>query len=367
MRYILWFFFCLANIVFIPFSQAQFAYIITGKSFTKGWIEDQGIYKNNREVRFKENDYEPYKTFYPSQIKGYSTEDRKEYITKSIQENDSAVEYFLLKLAGGEVTLYMLKAQNGDRFFGDNGNGLVELKDSQDFNTTLPLLFNTCREFNTSFLIARHNSKALTRAFKLQKKCYKGHFPSTRMGAYFGLSATRLSFMNINDERVQLSDSSPFFGAFVDTPIGVSVNWFIVLQAFYQKNSYSLFRVEENINTDYIVHTSTLSIPVSIKYSTTEKTFRKFASSGLVYTHYLNYENYELTANRTGSVIELDESQLKSSARFQLGAIFGAGIEYSFTPRKSIGAELRYTYQTGISDENNPRQSSFQILTTLYF
>jgi hypothetical protein len=179
-----------------------------------------------------------------------------------------------------------------------------------------------------------------------------------------GFSIVHLRLKSINGETVSMA--SPFFGAFVDTPLGLKPNWFVNLQIQYQKNSYSTYKSIANHNQDLLVNTTALGIPILVSYRSSSKKFRPFINAGPSLTYYLNRQNDLYDATVSSSLVEITRTSLNSISRFQLCGIIGIGTEYSITLRKALGIEVRYANGSGLGVAKKP-VSSLQVLTSLFF
>ena len=349
-------------------SFAQKGYIITDSVYQQGHIASQSAFKNNREVNFGKTKKDSHNTYYPEDLKEYGIEGGTTYLSKSIPEESSSASYFLSRLVNGKAKLYALKIKGGHRFFGETNNVLTEIRKDKSFRNTLSNILNNCDSFQTSISLAKRNVRSLTRVFTLHNSCYQGLFPTFRKGLFFGISYTHLTIRTITGNSISMgNDVSPFFGAFIEMPLGLKPGWFLNVQASYQENSFSVFKAGSVSKTDFLINTSALSVPFQVKYSSNSAKLRRFVYSGAALTYNVKTRSESFEAAGSGSVIEISRTKLNAISPYQLGGIIGAGLEYSVRPKNSLLLEMRFCKGAGIGDQNNHKVSSFQLIAAANF
>ncbi|MCZ8214709.1 MAG: hypothetical protein O9262_00645, partial [Cyclobacteriaceae bacterium] len=210
--------------------KAQKGYIATDTSSSDVQIIDQGVFRNNREVRFSKSKKGLPTTYYPQDLKEFGFEGST-YITKFVTEGDSKTPYFLLRLSNGPIKLYLLKTRKGNRFFGEGNEEILEL--AEDSYKEALLKIATDHSLDNSLILVKHNKKSLERFFFLHNRSYKGLFPTLRKGFIFGLSNSLVSINEFEGGSISLgNDVSPIFGVFIDFPLGLNPKWFLNAQAY---------------------------------------------------------------------------------------------------------------------------------------
>lgn len=343
------------------------SYIATDTSMSHAKIVDQGIFRNNRQVKVtKYNISEPL-IYFPKDIKEFGF-DNTVYESKPVHDEDGDHAYFLLRLSKGRSKLFLLKANGGKRFFGERDTTLLELT-KETFRESLATLWNSNDKTEPAIADAKFNKGSLQRIFHFHNKSYSGFFPRFRKGVLFGVSVSSFTVKGESGESVNVGMNwSPFYGAFIDFPLGVSPHWFMHTEVFYQQNRFSYFREVKKVNQDYLVNTSAINVPLLAKYSATSKTARGYFVMGPTLTYYLKNENKLIQAHTdVSNVVEIDKVLLNSISHFQLGASVGLGFEYSIHKRKALGMEARLNRGFGVDGDNKQSVTAFQFSTQAYF
>lgn len=350
---------------------AQVGYIATDTSRSQGYIVDQGIFKNNREVKYSlsKDKATSSETYLPQDLKEFQISDDDVYVTKTIQDNDTTLNtYFLLRLTSGEQNLYMLKTKEEKRFFGEANEALRELPKESYKDTISAMMDRT--DWGRVFPLVRHNRKSLTRFYYLQNNSYYGVIPSFRKGLIYGKSNGSIRIEDLEDKAISIKNKkSTFFGAFIDFPMGLKPNWSMNIQAYYHENNFSLYQKQPDKDLDFVINTTSITVPLLVKYRSTSRTLRGFVGAGASFTYYLKRENQLLTITKTEGYFETSRTPLNSINKYKVAALLGAGMECSIFPKYLLGLELRYNAGIGVlrTHAESHSLSELQFITSIWF
>lgn len=346
-------------------------YIATDTSTSQGYVIDQGVFKNNREIKYSlsRNKSTPVETYFPQDLKEFQIRNDHIYVAKTIQDNDSTINtYFLLRLMSGGHNLYMLKTENGKRFFSETNDELKELP-KESFKDTISATMDRT-DWKRVLPLVRYNRKSLTRFYYYQNNTSNGVLPSFRKGFIFGRSNSSIRIKDLEKKGVSIKGSgSDFIGMFIDFPLGLTSKWSMNIQTYYHENNFSLYHSEPDEDLNFVINTTSITVPVLVKYRSTAKTLRGFVGAGASLSYYLERENQLLTITKTESFMEINRMSLNSINKYKVGAIFGTGIECSLLPKYLLGVELRYNAGIGVlrTHAESHSLSELQVITSIWF
>jgi hypothetical protein len=352
--------------LFAMTSSAQLGYISTDSSISRLYIVSQKRSKQSIQVVTTLSKNSRTKTYNPTELTEYGVPDYMHFESRLLTENDTTIAYFFERLVNGNAKLFALYTAEKTRYFIEKDKQLVELLNDGGLKEQLSAAFPECG--NASAMAGvRGNRKSLQRFFRLSNECFPGLFPATRKGITAGYFFPSLSLQDPTSKSVTLSaGASPFFGAFVELPMGKSPHWKLHAQALYQKVSYAVYQVNGTSRVDYVANTSAISMPVLFKYMSTNLNFRPYFQFGPGASYYLTNDNYMLVA--TGdTVIEIDKKSMNSISKLQVNGIISAGSEISLSTKIALGLEARYEKGLGLGGERHQNVSAFSFLASLYF
>jgi hypothetical protein len=304
------------------------------------------------------------RTYYPNELKEYST-GQHIYVSKTVTGASGSAQYFLFRPVKGEINLYVLKEQNGMRLFAEDGDQFVELR-KDSFREQISNMMGQDHAILRGIRLIKFRKGSLTRYLTLYNKSYTGYLPVFRRGIFFGITSTTL-VIRPSDEKINLGTSlSPQVGVFIELPLGMNPHFFVDARATFQQNSYSKF-VDGNVRKDFLVNTSSVAIPVLFKFRSTSPVLRTSVAAGPSVAYYLRSDGDLFEAKSSGTVLEISKTSLDAISKFQAGGCVGVGIEYSLTPTKSVGIDLRYTSGFGFEKNKTHSASDIQLQASLSF
>jgi len=347
------------------FGQKNFrnGFIITLEHDTiNGQVNYRSNSKNYKSCVFKSEQGET--EYYPTQILGFGYIGDK-YFTSQITQNS-----FCEVLVTGQISLY----KSNDKFLVKKGTELYNLelitepveidgkigtKKNNRWIGLLTYLMSDCLE-NVNNLTPQINldEKSLTRLLVAYNKCsgkafteYKASKPWTKFefGASLGVTKSEILINNESPAFSYLDDSYRSVDPSIGLLIAISSPRMTERIAFqseihFIKSAYSSL-VENGNSTEYHdthIDLSTLSVPLSLKYSFPEKRCGWYLQGGINYEYHLNSDTRLLSEYVTSHVVNTAaERSAFEVNNNQIGYWGGIGILKSY--RKFKGSiSIRY-------------------------
>ncbi|MFT7036614.1 MAG: hypothetical protein ACJA2S_005148 [Cyclobacteriaceae bacterium] len=355
------------------YSQSNFrrGFIITSKKDTiQGQVDYRSNSKNYKSCIFKSEQLE--KEYDPNQILGFGYTDDK-FFTSQIIEG-SFVEALII----GEISLYRSLDKyhiKKDTAIFDiesmieevNIDGKVRQMDKGKWRGVLIYLTSDCST-NLRSLIAelKLEEKSLTRFVIKYHKCigaefteFKADIPWTQFdfGTTIGLSRSDIQIDDYAESFPYLDNSYTSIDPFIGLILNISfprISERIALQGevHFMKSSYSALVKLEGSSTQYhdtFIDLSTLSIPLSMKYSFPEKRFGLYLQAGLNYDHHLNASTRLLTEQAYGNVVNTyPERAAFELSNNQFGYWGGIGLHKSYEKFRG-GVTIRYVQMSTLN------------------
>ncbi len=349
-------------------ASAQNGYLRTDSTYLQGTIVDQGVYKNNRELVFKDGN--KIVTYTPEQVFEYGFMKGDVYVRRSIREGNQSKSYFFLRLVNGDRNLYQLKDdRDAMRFFIEHDSSLVEIT-SAAFRDQLATQLKPCGSSQNILKLVRFSRRSLKRAAILNNKCFKGLFPSTRVGGMLGYESNEFSLSNtviVDHLYFQTTTTTPITGVFIDTPAGMIPSLFLNIGITYQQNSYGGSHIIGDQNQDYQFNFSTIGIPILFKYKINSTKFRPFVSIGPRPAFNLQQTNKWIMETATGPIVKIQEGIFNPVKAFQISAALNSGIEFSLSHKTAISVEARYSTVFDWVDTQGGSNQAFSFIGSFYF
>lgn len=345
---------------------AQRGYIAKDSTYSQGYLDDQGVFRNNRFISFTQYKNQAAKEYTPYELVEFGFEKGHQYISKEVAENDSTVRYFLLNLVDNKgAKLFLLKTVDGDRFFADVDGSFTELY-RETYRGQLKSVF-TKFDYSDQIESAKFNINSLARLFKLYNAGYTGFNPGFRVGVSAGVINQQMKIKSLENTASLTADPTLAAGVVVDFPFIANSKWFVNINLLYQKNSYSMTEKDDEATFDHLVKTSALTLPIAWKYSTSSKNLRCFMKAGPIITFLLQREYVVYRAVEEPPTVLITRHDLNNLGSMQVGVLAGAGLEYSLNLKYAIGIEARYSYEGAPTNGQNHVTSTLGFSTYFLF
>ena len=358
------------------FTQTDY-YVKDSASFSGVNMVEGTDYENSRLCKIKADD----KTisYTPNEVKEYGFKNGRIYIAKDIPIGDSSVRVFLEILTANKTALLYYKGKRMKTFFiAKDSTFFIEIpKQSKDgktivFRAFLNNAMSDCPNIKDPISVATYKKKALTKIIDRYDECIEKPFPFFKYGLNlsYGFSkllpntSDQLDYYNLFDYRYEPEYS---FGLFLDKPISFS-DFSFHFESNLSKVGYSYNFQMENKDIDLLINTTSLNIPLLIKYSLPLNKVRPFFDAGMVYCYNFKNEQNIYEALINDSVIQIyDVSNNNLITDNQTGYVIGMGMEIKLRYRNSLFFELRHSRLFSIQDEPVLHKSVFQLLTSINF
>ena len=320
-------------------------------------IKDKGAIINARFCTFMEYGIE--QSFTPYEVKQYSLRDGTVYISREIPTSDGLKAYFLERVIEGRTTLYVFAdTKTRNIFFLEDVNGnLIEIKNddirgSKPFVEQLRQLSSDCPAVSESVNFLRYRKSYLTEFVKRYNRCDTRTFPFFRVGVVSGFEMMKLNpsaeFINMNLSMLDYEYNGSFsLGLFATQPLFFS-GVHIYAEMMLSKHGFSINKIVNSYDVDYVLNISSLKIPIMLKYQLPYGKIRPFISAGglMTWHHKNSNEIYEWIMSGN-SVTYSDPSFTSYLDDYQYGVVFGAGVEANLSSRKRLFFEGRYFVLSG--------------------
>ncbi len=348
------------------FGQKDFrnGFIITLEHDTiNGQLDYRSNSKNYKSCIFKSEQGEA--EYYPTQILGFGYVNDK-FFTSQITQNS-----FVEALVTGRINLYKSK----DKFLIKKDTALYDLelitehveidgkigtKKNNRWRGILTYLISDCLD-NVNNLISRINldEKSLTQLLVAYNKCsgkafteYKANKPWTRfeVGASLGVTKSEILIDNESQTYSYIDASYRSVDPSIGLLIAISsprITERVAFQGeiYFIKSAYSSMVEFGDVTPEYhdtYIDLSTLSVPLSLKYSFPEKKYGWYLQGGINYEYHLKSDTRLLSEYVTGNVVNTAAERPAFEVNDnQIGYWGGIGILKSY--RKFKGSiSIRY-------------------------
>ncbi len=368
-----------AILLFIPFTetiaQSDFrdGYIVSTHNDTiYGKIDYRSNAKNYESCLFMKNDI--ITEYSPTQIVGYGFVNDK-FFSSAIVE-----KLFVEVLVYGKISLFRLKY---NFFVRKNEGEIIELESNQNevsidgkqgivennrWRGIISYFISDClSNSNQITKILELNEKSLTKLITRYNKCtgidftvFKENKPWTKfeVGASVGLSST---FIKINNDRAQYdylgdayNSTDPNLGIIVAISSPRIAEKLVVQGEIHIVNSsYSaLVELNKSYQTEFhdtYIDLTTISVPVSVKYSFPEKKYSFYTQAGINYNFNIKTETKLLTETVSNNIVNTSPETIAFVINnTQIGYWGGIGLLKTFHHFKG-SVNLRYFKMTSLN------------------
>jgi len=314
----------------------------------------------------------------PYEIREYGFKDGRVYISYDVIVNETKKKVFLEQVVKGNISLYYYKGKTRKIFFIEKRKGeLVKLikrigeNGINDFHDQLRVVTNNYDLAADATYLVKYNKKSLTKFIEGFNKEDLQLYPFFRYGVLVGYSGSKLfvpSYMS--KERMSrfnfIYESSFTFGMFIDKPL---ISYFSLhMELYYNQFRYSYYSGKDDIDTDFLGNTSSLSMPILLRYTFPNKKIRPFLNIGGSIKYNLKNESILYEAMINQSIIEIEDvSKEKYISNLQLGFSLGGGLEYKIGRKNSLFFDIRYSYLFGLSKNKTLEISEVNFTTGINF
>jgi opacity protein-like surface antigen len=277
--------------------------------------------------------------------------------------------------------LYHYKGKESNSFYWEKENKeIFELpkyhKDNSEmnFHDDLEYLTNDCPNVKNATKLVSYSIISMTDLIKNYNNCNLMPFPHVRFGVLLGYGLNKLESSTINLNSVA-DDNFKYQGNlipgfFIDIPIEMS-DFSINTSLYFTKcgYSYNYNYVDKDMlekNTSFVANTTSINLPVLIRYTFPFMNVRPFLNAGLIYALNIKNSGGIYTSLIYPTYIEsLINDASSHITKNQLGFSVGSGMEFKLNFKQSVFIELRYNKFYSLPSYNNLNKSEFQLITAL--
>lgn len=241
-------------------------------------------------------------------------------------------------------------------------------KHGGSYNDNLAEFTADCQNVGDAVKLVQYNKKSLSKLISRYNNCELKPFPSFKYGIVVGYGMTKL-FPSSKNEYEYLDrfnykyEGGMTVGLFIDNPLFVS-DFSLHAEVYYSQNGFSYNHRTANQDIDIVVNTSTLNVPLLIRYTLPTLKMRPFVNAGGIYTYHFKNENVLYAADIEQDVITINKvSETAFISENRVGFSLGGGLEYKLNYKRAISVELRYNKTYGISDTGFLNSGEFQLIT----
>lgn len=371
------------------FCQSDFrkGFIITLEQDTIiGQVDYRSNTKNNKSCIFKGEQEE--REYYPNEIFGFGYGNDKLFLSQIVE--NSFVEVLVL----GEISLYKSKDKyhlKKDTSIYDLESfseevvidGEVRIRENYRWHGITSYLISDCIN-NTDRVVSSItlDEKSLTKLIVKYNKCKGSDFLEFKVskpwikydfGATVGLMRSEIRITNKSGSISYLDDSYSSIDPSVGVLFGISSPRIIEKFAFqgefhFTKSSYSSLVVLNSSSIKYYdtyIDLSTLSVPLSLKYSFPEKKYGLYLQGGINYDYHIRSDTKLLSESVTGNMVyTFPERSAFEINKNQIGYWGGIGILKSYQKFKA-SITIRYFEMPALNKTGDFNASNSRILINL--
>ncbi len=311
----------------------------------------------------------------PEEVNEYGFNGGSVYISRIIKVNNEEKKVFLERLNKGNLNLYYYKDKKGEKFYLEKDSGrLVEVLkkgiDNSNYKDFLKPYTEGCNNVYDALKLVTYNKHALTKFIDQYNSCIQKPFPFFKYGLIIGYGVSKPLNSEISDEALKnadfKNDNTFNIGVFADIPILLSY-FSLHPEVYFQKNAFSSHSSFGNTVNDIIINTTSVNIPILIRYTYPCLKVRPYINLGGTFMYNMRNDNAVYKSIITNDIIEIEEKiKSKIYSEKQIGYTLGSGIQYNIDYRKSLFFEVRYNNLYGITDETYGNKS-FQCIMGINF
>ena len=363
----------------LPFSfYGQNSYFISDSLYSiNSKIIDNGDYLNSKYITVETN--QGIIKYTPEKVKEYGFDDGRVYVSKSINLSDTIRKVFLLRLVKGKLTLYEYKGKGFNTFYWEKDNtSFFELPRHHrgrldiTFRNDLEYITSDCTNVSNEIKLVYYSANSLSEFVRNYNDCKLKPLANFRYGILlgYGINKLELSTPQLNSlSNINFNYQGNFLpGLFIDFPILMS-DFSIHTDIYFTKNGYSYnanYTEKDMLNKNavFVANTTSINIPVLIRYTLPTLHARPFLNAGIIYTFNINNSTGLYTSTIYPTYIESSEMNTTPLiSKNQIGFSAGGGFEFKLKNTHSVFIELRYNKLYCIPDDYMINKSEFQIIT----
>jgi hypothetical protein len=306
----------------------------------------------------------------PEDLKEYGLNNGRIYVSKQIEVDHNTRKVFLERLVKGKATLYYFKNENGKTFFIETDSSSLIPVYKKDvisrkiiFKEQLDSLLKDCDNTKNTIKVSSYNKQSLSSLMELYNTCELKPISFSKFGLLIGGANARIyfpstsSFVLLQNANFD-NDYSYTFGAFCDIPI-TRKYFYLHSEVYYLKNEFYSQKISMvfNSETQIYVNTSTINIPVIVRFVPSIYKHRPFFNLGPVFSQGIK-DQYTIryTEDVYGEDKTTDINNIEFLSKSQLGYTIGLGYQIDLTYRNVLFFEFRFSQLYPLNSKESLRK-----------
>lgn len=339
--------------------------VLNNGDSVSGYVEYSGRDIQEKECRFRREKQGTTTRYSPVELVGYGFESGRQYVTRTIPIEGVNRSVFLQRLQSGRANLYLYD----DKFYLEK-DSLFQLPvpEKREVNTDhgmymvqdnkyVGLLSMTFADCKVELKNPAYEIRWLSKAVQAYNRCTGSGTVTDRTSSPW----TKVNWQLFGGVKYVGSDSDnnlfsffPLAGASLElsSPI-VNDKLFLSVELMYFK-FYSQ-RTEEYVNPlytmriDYTYHSSTVSVPIGIRYNLMPEAQTVYFKGGVLLNHTFNPSGSTTIEREQAGVVTTSYEEVTTESFQGTGFWVGAGYLKSFRAKLNVFLEVRAEFSGNIN------------------
>lgn len=306
--------------------------------------------ENAQFVRMKKGDSEI--SYSAEELIEYGFKNGTVYLSKNISVSGLNKRVFLERLEHGKITLYYFIGEGIKTYFLEKDSTVFVEISKEDFRKHLLEHTSDYRWKGKQVRLVKYNRKSLSQLISMYNNGHNRPLPYPRFGVIVGYGRTSLNVpAGMSKEHLNeisfVPGASALFGVFADLPIERSY-FSLNTGVNITKNGFSVNSASPQSEVDVVINTTSLNVPVLLRYTLPPLAWRPFINAGGSYLYHLTNKSSVYRSSIDQKVItinKVDQQPLISTS--MVGYSLGIGLQRNLDYRKIAAGELRFNQFPG--------------------
>ena len=320
-------------------------YIMTDSLLSVGVKLKAGTAKENAQfIRMKKEDSEI--SYSPEDLTEYGFKNGTVYLSKNISLSGQSNKVFLERLEHGKITLYYFIAKGIKTYFLEKDSAVFIEISKDDFRKHLLKYTSDYEWKGEQVRLVKYNRKSLSQLVSMYNNGNNRPLPYPRFGVILGYSRTSLNIpTGMSNEHLEevsfVPGASALIGVFADLAIAKSY-FSLNTGVNITKNGFSVNSASPQSDVDVVINTTSLNVPVLLRYTLPTLGWRPFINAGGSYLYHLTNKSSLYRSSIDQNVITINKVQQQPLiSTSMVGYSLGIGLQRNLDFRKIAAAELR--------------------------
>lgn len=274
------------------------------------------------------------------------------YLSKNISVSGQNKKVFLERLEHGKITLYYFITEGIKTYFLEKDSAVFIEITKDDFRKHLLEYTSDYRWKGEQVRLVKYNKKSLSQLISMYNNGYNRPLPYPRFGVIAGYSRTSLNVpAGMSNEHLDeisfVPGTSALIGVFADLPIEQSY-FSLNTGVNITKNGFSVNSVSPQADIDVVINTTSLNVPVLLRYTLPTLAWRPFINAGGSYLYHLTNKSSVYRSSIDQNTVRINKVEQKPLlSTSMVGYSLGIGLQRNIDFRKVVAGELRFNHFPG--------------------